>query len=59
MLRRKNMDPNEKHKNIENNERKADFLQSAEALQAKYEVEHGQTVDVGSLEDYKEWSDKL
>lgn len=53
------MDPNEKHKNSENNERDTDFLQSAEALQAKYEVEHGQTVNVGSLEDYKEWSDKL
>ncbi|MCP9369513.1 RelB [Lentilactobacillus kefiri] len=36
-----------------------DLLNSPEAMEAKYDTEHGKTKDIGTLEDYKKWSDSL
>lgn len=36
-----------------------DLLNSPEAMEAKYDAEHGKTKDIGTLEDYKKWSDSL
>lgn len=37
----------------------SDLLNSPEAMQAKFEAEHGQTISIGSVEDYKRWSESL
>ena len=43
-----------------NNEVKlVSFLDSPEAIQAKYEAEHGETETIGDLSDFSKWVDEL